>query len=139
MSATEEIVRIVRQHLPSTQAIYLLGSFGTPYERPESDVDLAVLLPYPDSKERGSLVGGECHLALIDALRRPVDLINAREATTVMRKEIVATGRILYEREGQHEDVIEFEALTLSFYQRLNIERREILEDFRASGGADDA
>jgi hypothetical protein len=37
-----EIVRIVLQHYPSTQAIYLFGNYGTPDEWPQSDVDIAL-------------------------------------------------------------------------------------------------
>ncbi|MBK6563551.1 nucleotidyltransferase domain-containing protein [Candidatus Amarobacter glycogenicus] len=37
-------MRIILQHYPTTQAIYLFGSFGTADEWPTSDVDIAVLL-----------------------------------------------------------------------------------------------
>ena len=35
---------------PDTQAIYLYGTWGTEYQRPDSDVDIAVLLPYTTAR-----------------------------------------------------------------------------------------
>ena len=39
----QTIVTHILQAFPTTQAIYLFGSFGTVDERPESDIDYAVL------------------------------------------------------------------------------------------------
>lgn len=74
------------------------------------------------------------HLALEDALRRPVDLLNAREVSTVFQKEIISAGRLLYCADPT--GVPEFEMLTLSLYQKLNEERKEILAAFRETGRA---
>ena len=41
------IVRLVLAHYPAAQGVYLFGSYGTADERPDSDVDVALLLP-PD-------------------------------------------------------------------------------------------
>ena len=43
MTTTDQIVDIILQHYPATQAIYLFGSYGTADELPNSDVDLAIL------------------------------------------------------------------------------------------------
>jgi hypothetical protein len=77
-----------------------------------------------------------CHDALVKALNRPVDLLNAREVSTVLQKEIVQAGRLLYCRDENA--VAEFEMLTLSLYQKLNEERKAILDSFRATGRAYD-
>ncbi len=45
MTAVGDIVRTVLDHYPDTQAIYLFGSYGTENEWPDSDVDIALLLP----------------------------------------------------------------------------------------------
>ena len=42
----QTIVTHILQAFPTTQAIYVFGSFGTVDERPESDLDIAVVLPY---------------------------------------------------------------------------------------------
>jgi len=95
-------------------------------------VDIAVLLP--PSRDRASFMLTPCHLALEDALGQPVDLVNARRVSTVLQKEIVAAGQRLYA--GDENAVAEFEMLTLSLYQKLNEERKEILESFEKTGKA---
>ena len=44
-SSASLIVRIVLEHYPEAQATYLFGTYGTVDEWPDSDVDIAVLLP----------------------------------------------------------------------------------------------
>jgi hypothetical protein len=70
----------------------------------------------------------------MEALGKPVDLLNAREAPTVLQKEIIESDRRLYSADD--DAVAEFEMLTLSYYQELNEERRAILESFQESGRA---
>lgn len=134
MHAYNLIVRIVLEHYPSVQAIYLFGTNGTSYEWPGSDVHIALLLPPTEAGNSPHLILTPCHDALEETLRKSVDLLNARRLSTVFQKEIVATGRILY----LHDEVAvaEFEMLTLSYYEKLNEERREILDSFQQTGRA---
>lgn len=134
MNEYDTIVRIVLEHYPATQAIYLFGSYGTADEWPQSDVDIAVLLPPQEARQQRQLMLKPCRFALEDALGRSVDLLNAREVSTVFQKEIVETGRLLYSADG--DAAAEFEMLTLSHYQRLNEERSGILQQFRETGRA---
>ena len=60
--------------------------------------------------------------------------MNLRAVSVVFRKEIVFTGERVYT--GDEFAAEEFEMLTLSLYQKLNDERREILEEFRRTGRA---
>jgi len=130
----DKIVHIVLEHYPSTQAIYLFGTFGTPDERPDSDVDVAVLLPPEDARRQPQLTLTACHCALTDALRRSVDLVNAGRVSTVFQKEIVQSGRLLFC--SDENAVAEFEMLTLSLYEKLNEERKAILDSFEETGKA---
>jgi len=134
VSEPDLIVRIIVEHYPSTQAIYLLGTCGTLYERPDSDADIAVLLPPEEARRQPQLMLTPCHYALMEALRKPVDLLNAREVPTVLQKEIIESDRRLYSADDAA--IAEFEMLTLSYYQELNEERRAILESFQESGRA---
>jgi uncharacterized protein len=77
-----------------------------------------------------------CHYSLQDALGKSVDLLNAREISTVFQKEIIESGRLLYC--ANDDAVAEFEMLTLSHYQKLNDERKAILESFEQTGRAYD-
>lgn len=134
MNETDVIVRTVLEHYPTAQAIYLFGTYGTADEWPDSDVDIALLLPPEEARRRPQLMLTPCHYALADALGKPVDLLNAREVSTVFQKEIIKSERRLYCADD--DAVAEFEMLTLSHYQKLNEERKAILEAFRETGRA---
>ena len=136
MSGNEQIVQTILTHYPKVQAVYLFGSYGTADERPSSDVDIAVLLPHEEAKAAGSLLLGELHLALAELLGKEVDLVNLRQVSTVFQKEIVMTGQQIFCADAYA--AAEFEMLTLSYYQKLNEERREILAAFKESGRAYD-
>ena len=136
MSGNEQIVQTIVIHYPKVQAVYLFGSYGTADERPSSDVDIAVLLPHEEAKAAGSLLLGELHLALAELLGKEVDLVNLRQVSTVFQKEIVMTGQQIFCADAYA--AAEFEMLTLSYYQKLNEERREILAAFKESGRAYD-
>lgn len=128
----ERVIQLVLQTWPDTQAIYLFGSWGTEHERPESDVDIAVLLSAPQAKKAGSLALSNLHLALQTTLNREVDLVNLCRAPTVLQKEVVMAGRRIYCVPGTVVD--EFELLVFALYQKLNRERAEILAEGLSSG-----
>lgn len=131
----EAIVQIVLHHYPDVQGIYLFGSYGTEDQWPTSDIDIALLLPPQQAKHPKHLALTPCHLELLDRLPRSVDLLNARQVSTVMQIEIIQ-GTLIYCANEYAVD--EFEMLTLSYYQKLNEERREILEAFWQTGRAYD-
>lgn len=41
MSQQSQLIQLILNTWPDTQAIYLFGSWDTEYERPQSDVDIA--------------------------------------------------------------------------------------------------
>lgn len=127
---TESAIRqIVLRYYPDVQAIYLFGSYATADAWPDSDVDIALLLPPEQAQRAKSLLLTPCHLDLVDALDKEVDLLNARRVATVLQKEIIANGRLIYTADSYAVD--EFEMLVISYYQKLNEERREILAEFQ--------
>ena len=127
------ITQIVLRHYPLVQGIYRFGSYGTPNQRPDSDLDLALLLPPDLTRQAGALSMSPCRFDLEAAVARTVDLLNARQVSTVFQIQITC-GDLLYC--GDRFAVDEFEMLTLSYYQKLNEERRGILEDFYKTGRA---
>jgi uncharacterized protein len=120
------IITTVLDEFPDTAGIYLFGSslHGDP-ER-AGDIDIALLFPHIEAKERGSLFFSETVALLSDHFHKPVDLVNIRTVSTVFRFEIIRSGKRLYT--GNQFMVDEFEMLTISFYQRLNNERKEIFD-----------
>lgn len=80
------IVQTSLRYYPDSQAIYLFGSYGTYDEWPDSDVDIALLLPPAQAKQLGSLAMSDLRFALEAMLGKPVDLVNLRQISTVLQK-----------------------------------------------------
>ena len=129
---TNIIIETILDHYPNVQGIYLYGTFGTEDEWPNSDVDIALLLPPAEAKQAGSLMMSNLYSALVTRLRKDIDLVNLRQVSTVLQKEVVAADRRIFCADEYAAD--EFEMLTLSFYQKLNEERAEILAEGLKSG-----
>ena len=102
-------------------AVYLFGSAAAGRTRPDSDVDVAVL--FPQSITPKELF--ELQTDLAEALSCDVDLIDLTAANTVMRKEVLRTGRLIFEADRLRRE--EFEMYALSDYARLNEERAPVL------------
>jgi len=127
----EKIIDIILKHYRNVQAIYLFGSFGTNEEWPNSDVDIALLFTHTIAGRNVPLINSECLLELESELNKKVDLLNIKTVSTVFQKEIIFANRRIYCNDSYAAQ--EFEMLTLSYYQELNWERKEILNDFYKS------
>ncbi len=132
MTLTKDIVETIIRHYPDTQAVYLFGSYGAENEWPNSDVDIALLLPPKTSKRVGHLMITQLHGELELLTGRDVDLLNLRDVSTVFQKEIIMAERRIYTADEYAAD--EFEMLTLSYYQKLNEERAQVLAEGLRSG-----
>jgi predicted nucleotidyltransferase len=115
-------------HLPDAIALYRFGSWGTVYQRPDSDIDLAVL----PSVRLAPLQRWELGQALARVLYRDVDLVDLRAASTVLRAQVIAYGERLYC--GDPFACETFENYVFASYARLNEERGAILRDIRQRG-----
>lgn len=133
MNRQEIIIKIVLAHYPGANGIYLFGSHADNTARPDSDMDIALLLPPEQAKKEKNLILSSCRFDLEEHLHQKVDLLNARQVSTVFQKEIIS-GELIYCANQYAVD--EFEMLTLSYYQKLNQERAGILENFRKTGRA---
>jgi len=130
----EQIINILIRRYPELQAIYLFGSYGTEYERSDSDVDIAVLLPPAVAAQTTADSLLDCTTELSTALDKEVDLVNLRHANTVFQHEIIFNAILIHVADQYAVDV--FEMITMSLYQKLNEERAEILADFINTGRA---
>jgi predicted nucleotidyltransferase len=118
-ATTEAIREILADSEPL--AVYVFGSTAMGRVRPDSDLDLAILAAKSISPHR--LL--ESRLRLSESIGRDVDLIDLSASSTVLRKEVVGSGRLLYETDRVRRE--EFEMYALSDYARLNEEREPIL------------
>ncbi len=123
-----DIVRLASKNLPGLISIYRFGSWGTPYARADSDVDLAVL--FQGAMDSAHLWDVAQNIARV--IGKDVDLVDLLQASTVMRMQVISTGKRLY---CSDQMVCEqFEDYVYVAYARLNEERRDILEDIKQRG-----
>jgi uncharacterized protein len=100
---------------------YVFGSYGMPFYRRDSDLDIAFLPKAPvDAVEIFEAAG-----QLSGKLGIEVDLVDLTRASTVMGKEVIRTGQVIHIHDERA--MREFEMRTLSAYARLNEERHEVL------------
>jgi len=123
-----DIIRLVCKELPEVIAIYSFGSWGAPHVRPDSDIDLAVLLQNP--VDRVHLWDVAQNIAR--EAGKDVDLIDLLQVSTVMQMQVISSGKRLYCRD--HAGCKRFEDYVYVAYARLNEERRGILEDIKQRG-----
>ena len=135
MNNYDGIVGAILAAYPDILAIYRFGSWGTPYQRTDSDLDAGVLLPHDiavnvDFMDWVRLNGELSYVSRTDY----VDLVNLQTATTAIQAEIIRTGSVVFCRDDDAR--VEFEALVLSMHQDLNIQREPLYQDMMAGSGA---
>jgi predicted nucleotidyltransferase len=77
---------------PDVIAIYCFGSFGTEYETPASDLDLAIL----SAKKIGTLKLWELAQSIARKISQEVDLIDLNQVSTILRHQVVYEGKRIY-------------------------------------------
>jgi uncharacterized protein len=121
------VVQKIRTAFPSAFAIYAFGSQVLGTAGPQSDLDLAVLVPgYAPPAQLWDLGG-----ALADLAHCPVDLVDLRAASTVMQHQVITTGRKLWSTGSQ---AGLYECFILSEKTNLDEARAGLLADIGASG-----
>ena len=78
-------------------ALYLFGSFDTPFERADSDIDIAVLVSNGNKKEL-EMLKSEYYNASPGFSMCPVDIVVLNTAPTYLKHRILKTGRILLDK-----------------------------------------
>ncbi|OLO40668.1 DNA polymerase subunit beta [Alkalihalophilus pseudofirmus] len=108
--------------------IYLFGSYAKGTATESSDIDIAYF-------SETSLTNYERFILaqyLADLVKKEVDLVDIKQASTVFQAQIVGLGKVIYcSNEKQRH---EFEMLTLKMYAKLNEERKPILDQIKESG-----
>ncbi|MDT8448019.1 MAG: nucleotidyltransferase domain-containing protein [bacterium] len=126
------LVQICCASFPELEALYLFGSEARGEAWPDSDLDLALLLPTEQAKAAGSLALSDLAWELSKELDRKVDLVNLRTLSTVFQMQVISNGKVLYTKDPER--LYEFEALVLSLYQHLKEERAAIEREIMRTG-----
>ena len=124
-------VDVVRRHLQRFQplVVYVFGSASTGTARAGSDIDIGFLPRRRCEPYDVFSAGGD----LATELGRDVDLVDLSSAPTVMRAEVLRTGRRLSTTDETRAD--QFEMYTLADYADLNQERSAAVRSFVAGFG----
>lgn len=88
----QELIAVLRQQLPDLLAVYLFGSRARDEARPDSDLDLAVLV----EGKLEPMAAWDLAQTLAGLTGYDVDLVDLRSASTVMQYQIITTGTRLW-------------------------------------------
>ena len=117
------LVEVVRRVVPDVDAIYLFGSLARGRTRPDSDVDVAILLSPGRTLPPGGLLSTMAELESLT--HRTVDLSVLNTQTQLVHaKEVVTTGVCLFAR--SQERIRAFEMQVLSEYARFLEDRTPV-------------
>lgn len=128
MTLRQQLIENICSHRPKVIAIYLFGTWGTEKERPDSDIDLAILDHHLLPKAKCWDLSQE--LAIM--AKKDVDLLDLLSVSTVMRMQVISKGKKIYCSDEYQ--CASFEMWTYSAYARLNEERKEILKRTQERG-----
>ncbi len=116
-------IGIIKQSVPNVIAVYQFGSFNTPYQNAESDLDLALLA----KKELSNLERWKLSQSIAGATHRDIDIIDLKGASTVLKFQIISTGQRIFCADTKTCEA--FEDLAYSRYLHFNEERQEIIQE----------
>jgi len=127
MTNNGTLIQTLQACVPTLLAIYAFGSRITGMARPDSDLDLAVLVAgYANPLDLFNLSG-----KLSDIADCPVDLLDLRAASTVMQYQIITTGQRWWALDAQ---AALFEAAVLSEKTALDMAREGLVGDIQHRG-----
>lgn len=114
--------------LPEVWAVYVYGSFARGEAGPNSDLDLAVLMP------PGQTLTQPWELAakVASQVGRDVDVVDLRRASDVLRIQVLEHGRVLYN--ARPAEVLGWEAQAMTRYGHYRREVAGLVEQFRETG-----
>jgi predicted nucleotidyltransferase len=124
-----QVINFLVKKIPELLGIYIFGSYVGNTMTTESDIDIAFL-----SFQKISPVDKwKIQENLASKLGRNVDLVDLKDASVVLRSEIIENGIRIFT--GNAYECDNFEVTTYSMYADLNESRIHILNDFKEKYG----
>jgi uncharacterized protein len=117
----EEIIKEILIHKIKPKLIYIFGSIITNRIRKDSDIDIAILTDKQIDEYQLYMISQQ----LADNLKREVDIVDLKRASTVFRAEILRKGKLIYSSDNQEK--MHFQLGVLHDYVFLNERRQEII------------
>jgi predicted nucleotidyltransferase len=128
MITDSDILAAVREALPRVRRVYLFGSRAIGEEWPDSDLDLAVVLDGPADPVSLWMAGED----IASRLDVDVDLIDLLTADTLLKHQIVTTGKRLFAADPL--DAERYEIFILNDMMDLNEIRAPLIADIKRRG-----
>lgn len=125
------ITEFLKDQIPELIAIYIFGSMADNSTTSESDIDIAFL----SFRKISAVEKWKIQEELASKLNQDVDLIDLKDATTILQTEVIEKGILIYS--GDSYQVNHFEMITYSMYADLNESRQDILNDYKEKYGRD--
>lgn len=82
--------------------LIIFGSFDSPFEREDSDIDIAVLINPAISKEVLAALKNEYYAASTGFSLKCIDIVILNSAPTSIKHRILKTGRLIFDRDSQY-------------------------------------
>lgn len=123
----KDIVEFINKEL-NIKIIYLFGSFAKGEGRQDSDIDLAIYSTSNIDEYELFILAGN----LSFKVKRDVQIINIKNASTVFAAQIVGLGEVLYCDDEEFR--ANYEIRIFKDYAKLNEERAAILEVIERDG-----
>ena len=122
------IVHLIRAEVPEVQVVYVFGSYATGQENEQSDLDIAFLA----EADLSGLALYNLRQTLAAKLKKDVDIIQLKDASLVLRNEVVQGGEPIFTADGF--DRPNYEMLTISTFLDFQETTRGLREDIKKRG-----
>lgn len=125
----KQVVDLLIKKIPDLQGIYIFGSYVSKTMTLESDIDIAFL----SFKKISPVEKWKIQEELASILNINIDLVDLKDASVVLRSEVIENGIRIFSGDAYECD--NFEVTTYSMYADLNESRIHILNDFKEKYG----
>ncbi|MFY0639433.1 MAG: nucleotidyltransferase domain-containing protein [Bermanella sp.] len=122
-SKFDQISQLLSQHFNDLKLAYVFGSQASGQATPDSDWDIAIFPAQSISNE----TRWEVAQAIASQLNTDVDLIDLREASTVLQMQVISNGELII---GQQNEADIFETKVYSMYASLLESHKAIVNVF---------
>jgi len=121
----EEKIKIMLVNELSPKLIYIFGSIVANRVRDDSDIDIAILTEKKIDEYQLYMVSQQ----LADKLKREVDIVDLKDASTIFKAEIIKNGKLIYNSDNLGKMYYQLEVLR--DYTFLNERRQEIIDKLK--------
>ena len=87
---------------PEMRSLFIFGTFDTPFEREDSDIDIAVLVNPAITKEALESLKNEYYATSTGFSLKCIDIVILNSAPVPLKHRILKTGRLIIDRDPEY-------------------------------------